>query len=347
MMLPPGTDPSQVRIFSGVQPTGCLHLGNYLGAVRHFVELQNLGCEALFCIVDLHAITVFQEPKLLRQATRELAATFLACGLDPAKAILFNQSQVPAHAELGWIFNCVARIGWLSRMTQFKDKAGKDKERASVGLYDYPVLQAADILAYRATHVPIGEDQKQHLELCRDIAQKFNTDFAVPNFFPMTEALIPTSSARVMSLRDGLSKMSKSDVSDFSRINLTDDADALALKVKKAKTDPHPLPDCVQGFEGRPEAKNLLEIYAALADVSVTDSLQRFGGVSFTVFKTELTEVLIEKLVPMGQLVINYLQDTASIDQILLDGSQRADAIARPILAQVHEVLGFITRDHR
>lgn len=337
------TSPSRhpERVFSGVQPTGSLHLGNYLGAVREFVRMQDKH-ECLYCVVDLHAITLWQDPATLRQGIRELTAAFLACGLDPKQSIIFNQSQVSAHAELGWIFNCVARMGWVNRMTQFKDKAGKDKENASVGLFDYPVLQAADILAYRATHVPVGEDQKQHLELSRDIAQKFNNDFKAPDFFPLPEPLIRAEAARVMSLRDGSKKMSKSDASDQSRINLTDDADAIAKKIKKAKTDPEPLPSSINGLADRPEARNLVGIYAALTDATADAVLAEFGGAQFGTFKPALAELTVEKIAPIAAEMRRWLDDIPSIDAVLADGAERAATIATPILAEVYETVGLL-----
>ena len=335
------------RVFSGVQPTGSLHLGNYLGAVREFVRMQD-DYPCVYCVVDLHAITMWQEPAALRQGIRELTAAFLACGLDPKRSIIFNQSQVSAHAELGWIFNCVARMGWVNRMTQFKDKAGKDKENASVGLFDYPVLQAADILAYKATHVPVGEDQKQHLELSRDIAQKFNNDFGVEDFFPQPEPLIRKEAARVMSLRDGSKKMSKSDASDQSRINLTDDADAIAKKIKKAKTDPEPLPDSVDGLDDRPEAKNLVGIYAALTDSSIDAVIEEFAGAQFGKFKPALAELTVERIAPIASEMRRWLDAPDEIDAVLADGSDRASAIATPILADVYDVVGLLqTRSSR
>jgi len=333
------------RIFSGVQPTGNLHLGNYLGAIRHFVRLQD-GNECLYCVVDLHAITVFQKPEELTSSTREVAAAFIAAGIDPKGSIIFNQSQVPAHAELAWIFNCVARLGWLNRMTQFKEKAGKHRENASLGLYAYPSLMAADIMAYKATHVPVGEDQKQHLELTRDIAQKFNNDFGV-EFFPLVEPVIMDTAARVMSLRDGRQKMSKSDPSDYSRVNLTDTADDIAQKIRRAKTDPHPIPDGSPDGgtpETRPEAFNLLEIYAALAGVELDDAIRGFGGQPFSAFKEALTEVAVEKLRPINDTMRRLRDDPGHVDAILADGAERADAIAAPILAEVHRIVGFIRR---
>jgi tryptophanyl-tRNA synthetase len=328
------------RVLSGVQPSGALHLGNYLGALKKFVRLQD-ETECFFCVVDLHAITVWQDPAQLAAQTREIAAAYLAAGVDPSKAAIFPQSAVRAHAELGWIFNCVARMGWLERMTQFKEKAGKDKQRASVGLFTYPVLQAADILVYKATHVPVGDDQKQHLELSRDIAQKFNTDFGAPGFFPLPDALIQGPGARVMSLRDGSAKMSKSDPSDQSRINLTDDADAIAQKVKRARTDPEPLPETLDGLEGRPEARNLVGIYAALADISDDEVLKRFGGQGFGVFKPALAEVAVEALRPVNDAMRRYLGDPAEIDRILRNGAERATAVADPVVAETKRLVGF------
>ena len=337
------------RVFSGVQPTGNLHLGNYLGAIKRFVELQDKH-DCIYCVVDLHAITVWQEPEELTRNIREVTAAFLACGINPKKHIVFNQSQVAAHAELAWIFNCVARLGWLNRMTQFKEKAGKDRENASVGLYAYPALMAADILVYRATHVPVGEDQKQHLELCRDIAQKFNNDFSAriaslgfgDAFFPMTEPLISGPATRVMSLRDGAKKMSKSDASDNSRINLTDDADAIAQKLRKAKTDPHPLPSDVKELEARPEADNLVGIYSALADKTPEDVLKEFGGAQFSKFKEALTELAVAKLGPIGAEMKKLTADPAYIDGVLADGSARARTVAAETMKGVRSILGFV-----
>ena len=328
------------RIFSGVQPSGNLHLGNYLGAIRNFVRLQD-QYECIYCAVDMHAITVWQEPEELRQSTRELAAAFIAAGIDPKKNIIMNQSQNPHHAELAWVFNCVARLGWLNRMTQFKEKAGKDRENASVGLYAYPNLMAADILAYKATHVPVGEDQKQHLELCRDIAQKFNHDFET-ELFPLVEPLILGPATRVMSLRDGSSKMSKSDPSDNSRINLTDGPDAIAQKIRRARTDPEPLPSEEAGLEGRPEAANLVGIFAALADRELANVLGEFGGSMFSDFKGALTEVAVEKLGPIGEEMQRLVADPGYIDSVLADGAVRAQAISRPVMAEVYETVGFI-----
>ena len=338
------------RIFSGVQPTKNLHLGNYLGAIRNWVRLQD-KFDCIYCIVDQHAITAWQDPQLLRAQTREVAAGYLAAGIDARKHIVFNQSQVPAHAQLAWIFNCVARLGWLNRMTQFKEKAGKDRENASVGLYDYPILMAADILAYKATHVPVGEDQKQHLELARDIAQKFNNDFGV-NFFPLPEPQIFGAATRVMSLRDGSKKMSKSDTSDYSRINMTDDADAVALKVRKAKTDPHPLPgpaaltpqgtpDAAKEAE-RPEAFNLLGIYAALSDKSLKEVVTEFEGREFSFFKQVLTDLAVATVGKIGSEMKRLMNDPAEIDGVLRDGAQRARAIAEPILREAEDIVGFL-----
>jgi len=337
------------RVFSGVQPSGNLHLGNYLGAIKRFVELQD-KYDCIYCVVDLHAITVWQEPEELARNTREVTAAFIAAGVDPKRHIVFNQSQVSAHPELAWIFSCVARVGWLSRMTQFKEKAGKDRENASVGLYTYPVLMAADILAYRATHVPVGEDQKQHLELCRDIAQKFNNDFGAriaalgygDGFFPLTEPLISGPATRVMSLRDGTKKMSKSDASDYSRINLTDSADDIAQKVRKARTDPEPLPSDEKGLEKRPEAENLVGIYAALADTTPAQVLREFGGAQFSRFKEALTELAAAKLGAIGAEMKRLMADTAHIDAVLKDGSARARALAAETMRGVRDIVGFV-----
>src|SRR5690242_4978413 len=339
------------RVFSGVQPTGNLHLGNYLGAIVKFVELQNTH-DCIYCVVDLHAITVWQEPDELTKAIREVTAAFIACGIDPKKHIVFNQSQVAEHAELAWVFNCVARLGWLNRMTQFKEKAGKDRENASVGLYAYPNLMAADILVYRATHVPVGEDQKQHLELSRDIAQKFNNDFSAsiaalglgPAFFPQPEPLIQGPATRVMSLRDGTKKMSKSDPSDYSRINLTDDADAIAQKVRKAKTDPNPLPHDEKGLETRPEADNLVGIFAALSNRTKADVLNEFGGAQFSNFKAALVDLSVAQLGPIGAEMKRLVQDPAYIDSVLADGSARAETIAAETMRYVKDIVGFVRR---
>ena len=327
------------RIFSGVQPTGNLHLGNYLGAIRNWVTLQNdYGC--LFCVVDLHAITVWQDPAKLRSSTREVAAAMIAAGIDPKKHIIFNQSQVPGHAELAWIFNCVARMGWLGRMTQFKEKAGKDRENASVGLFAYPNLMAADILLYKGTHVPVGEDQKQHLELARDIAHKFNNDFKTETF-PIPEPLILGTATRVMSLKDGTAKMSKSDPSDLSRINMTDDADTIARKIRKAKTDPDLLPDNRAGLDARPEARNLIGIYAALADTTVDAAVQEFAGQQFSALKERLSDVAVANLSPIQDEYRRLLDDKATIDDVLADGAERACALSEPVLREVHDVIGF------
>jgi len=328
------------RIFSGVQPTGNLHLGNYLGAIRNWARLQD-DFECLFCIVDLHAITQWQDPKELAASTREVTAGLLAAGIDPQRNIIFNQSQVSGHAELAWIFNCVARLGWLNRMTQFKEKAGKNRENASVGLFAYPNLMAADILLYQATHVPVGKDQKQHLELTRDIAQKFNTDFGT-DLFPLVEPLIFGAATRVMSLRDGTKKMSKSDASDNSRINMTDDAGAIAAKIRKAKTDPDALPNSRAGLEGRPEAANLMGIYAALTDKSIDDVCARYGGEMFSTFKQRLADRAVSVLVPIQDEMRRLMDDTACIDAVLHDGAERARAISRPILEKIYDVVGFL-----
>ena len=329
------------RVFSGIQPSGGLTLGNYLGAIKRFVDMQQSGVETLYCMVDLHAITVWQDPQTLRHNTHELAAGYIAAGLDPAKSILFNQSRVPEHAQLGWVFNCVARMGWMKRMTQFKDKAGKNAENASLGLFGYPALMAADILAYHATHVPVGEDQKQHLELTRDIASKFNHDYGV-DFFPITEPVIEGVATRVMSLRDGSKKMSKSDPSDMSRINMTDNAETIAKKIRKAKTDPDGLPSEVAGLEGRPEARNLVNIYAALADSSVEAVLGHAGGKQFSEFKPMLVDIAVEKLAPISTEMAQLMQDPAAIDQVLKDGAGRAREIAAPILTKTYDIVGML-----
>jgi tryptophanyl-tRNA synthetase len=334
------------RVFSGVQPTGDLHLGNYLGAVKQFVELQNKGFETIYCLVDLHAITVWQNPSELKNATRELAATFLACGLKPEESILFNQSQVSAHAEMGWLFNCVARMGWLNRMTQFKDKAGKNKENASVGLFSYPTLMAADILAYHATHVPVGEDQKQHLELTRDIATKFNNDFNIDGniggFFPIPEPIIQGAGTRIMSLRDGTKKMSKSDPSELSRISLTDSADLIARKIQKAKTDPNNLPNDVSELEGRPEAKNLINIYAAFNDISVLSAISELQDMPFSNFKSKLIDLAVDTLAPISTEINKLLVDQNHIDKTLTAGADKARNIAAPIVAKTFEIVGLL-----
>lgn len=342
------------RVFSGVQPTGNLHLGNYLGAIVNFVKLQQ-SFNCLYCVVDLHALTqpvsVWGGPKELGRNTREVTAAFIASGIDPKKHIVFNQSLVAGHSELAWICNCVARVGWLNRMTQFKEKAGKDRENASVGLYDYPVLMAADILLYRATHVPVGEDQKQHLELSRDIAQKFNNDFEASikehgfdtgTFFPPPEPLITGPATRVMSLRDGTKKMSKSDPSDYSRINLTDDADTIAQKIRKAKTDPEPLPSEEKGLEGRPEADNLVGIYAALSGKDKAAVLSEFGGGQFSGFKNALAELCVTKLSPIAAEMKRLMADPGHVDAILLEGGERAGAIAAGTMKSVKDIIGFV-----
>jgi tryptophanyl-tRNA synthetase len=329
------------RVFSGIQPSGNLHLGNYLGALKRFVDWQARDVESIYCMVDLHAITVWQDPKDLRQSTRELCAGFIAAGLDPENSILINQSQVPEHAQLAWIFNCVARMGWMQRMTQFKDKAGKNAQNASLGLFAYPALMAADILVYHATHVPVGEDQKQHLELTRDIAAKFNHDYGV-DFFPMTEPVIEGAATRVMSLRDGSKKMSKSDVSDASRINMTDDADAIAKKIRKAKTDPDALPSEAKGLEERAEARNLVNIFAALNEQSVDQVLADVGGKQFSEFKPMLVDLAVAKLSPISTEMARLMQHPDEIDKILTRGSQRARAITAPILRQTYEIVGMV-----
>ena len=328
------------RIFSGIQPSGIPQLGNYLGAIRNWVALQQ-DHECIYCVVDLHAITVWQDPQQLRAQTRELAASLIACGIDPQRHILFHQSAVRAHAQLAWIFNCVARLGWLSRMTQFKDKAGRDREQASAGLYVYPNLMAADILAYHATRVPVGDDQRQHLELARDIAQKFNHDYGV-DFFPLIEPVIFGPAARVMSLRDGAKKMSKSDPSDQSRINLTDDADTIALKLRRAKTDPEPLPSEPEGLEGRLEARNLVGIYAAFTGTDHAGVLAQFGGQGFGSFKAALADLVVAQLAPISAETRRLLADPASIDALLRAGARRAAAIADPIVAEAERLVGFL-----
>jgi tryptophanyl-tRNA synthetase len=329
-------------IFSGMQPTGNLHLGNYLGALKNWVKLQDQA-SCIYCVVDLHAITQPQDPKELGAATREVAAAYLAAGIDADRHILFNQSRVRAHAELAWIFNCVARIGWLNRMTQFKDKAGKNRENALVGLYAYPVLMAADILVYHATGVPVGEDQKQHVELTRDIAQAFNSMFKV-EFFPLPEPMILGEATRVMSLRDGTKKMSKSDASDYSRINLTDDAETIALKIQKAKTDPHPLPGDAKELAGRPEAENLITIFAALADVPAAEVVRRFAGRSFSEFKKELVDLAVSVLGPINAEMRRLMADPGHVEAVLRRGGERAAAIAEPILEKTYEIVGFLRR---
>jgi tryptophanyl-tRNA synthetase len=338
------------RVFSGMQPTGNLHLGNYLGALTRWVEMQKTH-DCLYCIVDMHAITLWQDPAELRAAIRSVTAAYLAAGLDPVRSIIFNQSQVAEHAELAWVFSCVARLGWLNRMTQFKEKAGKDREQASVGLYAYPVLMAADILLYKATHVPVGDDQKQHLELTRDIAQKFNNDYADAiraaghadtAFFPLCEPVIMGPATRVMSLRDGTKKMSKSDASELSRINMTDDADAIARKIQKAKTDPEPLPSEAAGLAGRPEADNLVGIFAALADKSKAQVLQEFGGGQFAKFKTALAELAVARIGPVNAEMSRLLADPGQIDRILAEGAARARQLAAPVMVEVKEIVGYL-----
>jgi tryptophanyl-tRNA synthetase len=330
------------RVLSGIQPSGGLTLGNYLGALKRFVEMQDAGThECLFCLVDLHAITVWQEPATLRQNTREAAAAFMAAGIDPARSILFNQSQVPEHAQLAWIFNTVARMGWMGRMTQWKDKAGKNSENASLGLFAYPALMAADILIYHATHVPVGDDQKQHLELTRDVAAKFNHDYGV-DFFPITEPVIDGPATRVMSLRDGTKKMSKSDPSDMSRINLKDNADTIAKKFKKARTDPEPLPATYAELKERPEARNLVDIYAALAGISTDAVMAEYGGEGWGKFKPALADVAVEKMAPMTSEMNRLLADPAEIDRIIGDGAARASEIAAPILDRTYDIVGLI-----
>ena len=327
-------------IFSGVQPTGNLHLGNYLGAIRNWARLQG-EFECIYCLVDLHAITVPQDPAELTRSTREAAAGLIASGIDPEGSVVFNQSQVPQHAELTWIFNCIARLGWLNRMTQFKEKAGKHRENATVGLYDYPILMAADILAYKATHVPVGEDQKQHLELSRDIAQAFNSMFEV-DFFPLPEPQIFGGATRVMSLRDGSKKMSKSEPSDFSRINMTDEADAIAQKIRKAKTDPMPLPETVAEMEERPEARNLIGIYAALADEEPEATLTRFAGKGFGDFKSELADLAVSTFGPIGSEMKRLMDEPDEIDAVLRRGAERARAMAEPVVREAQDIVGFL-----
>lgn len=342
--------PFEERVFSGMQPTGSLHLGNYLGAMLQWIELQETH-QCIYCVVDMHAITVWQDPEELREAIRKVTAAYMAAGLDPQKSILFNQSQVAAHAELAWVFNCVARLGWLNRMTQFKEKAGKDRENASVGLFSYPNLMAADILVYKATHVPVGDDQKQHLELARDIAGKFNNDFADQiraagfedgEFFPLPEPVITGPATRVMSLRDGTKKMSKSDPSDLSRINITDDADTIARKIRKAKTDTEPLPSELEGLKGRAEAENLIGIFAALSGHGKDAVLAEYGGRQFSEFKSALADLSVAKLAPIGEEISRLTSDPVEIDKVLADGSRRAAEIAAPIMRDVKEIVGFI-----
>jgi len=329
------------RILSGVQPSGDLHLGNYLGAIKNFVSLQK-EYECFFCVVDLHAITVWQDPKVLANKTREVTAAFIASGIDPKKNNIFVQSQVPQHTQLGWLFNCVARMGWLNRMTQFKDKAGKNSENVSVGLFSYPTLMAADILIYLATHVPVGDDQKQHLELTRDIAQKFNNDFKT-DFFPIPEPLILGEATRVMSLRDGSKKMSKSDPSDYSRIMLTDTAENITQKIKKAKTDPEPLPQDKTGLEKRPEAENLISIFASLQDTSIESVIKDYAGKEFSTFKKDLADLSVSKLEPITSEMNKLMSDVSYIDSILNQGKENAIAVAEPVLQKTKEIIGFLS----
>ena len=330
------------KIFSGVQPTGNLHLGNYLGAIKNFVDLNNDNDnECIFCVVDLHAITVKQDPKELKKNIRETVATFIASGIDPKKSIIFNQSRVPAHAEGAWILSCVARMGWLNRMTQFKEKAGKDKEKASIGLYSYPVLMAADILLYDATHVPVGDDQKQHLELCRDIAQKFNNDFNLENFLQVPQPLIQKEFSRIMSLKDGSKKMSKSEISDLSRINLTDDKDQIINKIKKAKTDPMPMPKITSELKERLEAKNLIEIYSSLTNSTVEKSVESFVGKNFSEFKEKLSDVIVDNIEPISVEIKKLLNDQTYLNNILEEGAERANSIASKKIKSIKEIVGF------
>jgi tryptophanyl-tRNA synthetase len=330
------------KIFSGVQPSGNLHLGNYLGAIKNFVELNNdKDNRCVFCVVDLHAITVSQNPKELKNNIYETVATFLASGIDPKKSIIFNQSGVSAHSEASWILSCTARMGWLNRMTQFKEKAGKDKEKASIGLYSYPVLMASDILLYDSTHVPVGDDQKQHLELCRDIAQKFNNDFEVNNFFIAPEPLIQKQFSRIMSLKDGTKKMSKSELSDLSRINLTDENDAIINKIKKAKTDPLPMPSSIEELNERPEAKNLIGIYSSLTDIALEKIIKEFSGKNFSEFKDNLSQVLVEKINPISKEIKKLLNDKKYLQEILSEGCKKADGIASQKIKKIHEIVGF------
>jgi len=330
------------KIFSGVQPTGNLHLGNYLGAIKNFVELNNnTQNECIFCVVDLHAITVSQNPKDLKSNIHETIATFVASGIDPKKSIIFKQSQVSAHSEAAWILSCIARMGWLNRMTQFKEKAGKDKEKASIGLYSYPVLMAADILLYDSTHVPVGDDQKQHLELCRDIAQKFNNDYKIDNFFIVPEPLIKKEFSRIMSLKDGLKKMSKSEVSDLSRINLTDDKDAIINKIKKAKTDTLPLPSTIEELEKRPEAKNLIGIYSSLTNNTLQKSTDQFAGKNFSEFKEKLSDIVVNEINPISLKIKKLLDDKVFLEKIVKDGCEKANEIALKKIKKIKEIVGF------
>ncbi len=329
------------KIFSGVQPTGNLHLGNYIGAIKNFVDLQNENNDCIFCVVDLHAVTIKQDPKILKKNIRETTATFLACGINPKKSIIFNQSSVPTHSEASWLLSCVARMGWLNRMTQFKEKAGKDREKASVGLYIYPVLMAADILLYDATHVPVGEDQKQHLELARDISKKFNTDFEAPDFFKIPEPLIQKNFARIMSLKDGTKKMSKSDPSDLSRINLTDTDNEMINKIKKAKTDTNPFPTDVFSLKLRPEIENLIGIYSSLKEKKLEDSLDDFKNQNFSFFKQKLSELIVKKISPISKEIKRLNADKGYIDQVLKDGSDKANEIASKKIENIKKKFGF------
>ena len=329
------------KIFSGVQPTGNLHLGNYIGAIKNFVDLQNENNECIFCVVDLHAVTVKQDPNILKQNIRETAATFLACGINPKKSIIFNQSSVPAHSEVSWLLSCIARMGWLNRMTQFKEKAGKDKEKASVGLYIYPVLMAADILLYDATHVPVGEDQKQHLELARDISKKFNNDFKAPDFFKIPEPLIQKNFARIMSLKDGTKKMSKSDPSDFSRINLTDMESEIINKIKKAKTDAKPFPKRTEDLKSRPEIENLIGIYSSLSSKKIDDLLKEFEDQNFSLFKDKLSELVVKKISPISKEIKKLNEDPSYIDQVLRDGSNKAKELSSKKMEDIKKIFGF------
>ena len=330
------------KIFSGVQPTGNLHLGNYLGAIKNFVQLNNdIENECIFCVVDLHAITIKQDPKELKNNILETVATFIASGIDPKKSIIFNQSKVSAHSELAWILSCIARMGWLNRMTQFKEKAGKDKEKASIGLYSYPVLMAADILLYDASHVPVGDDQKQHLELCRDIAQKFNNEFEIIDFFKIPEPLIQKDFSRIMSLKDGLKKMSKSELSDLSRINLTDKEDQIVNKIKKAKTDTLPIPSSIEELKERPEAKNLLSIFSSMSETTLEKSIQEFSGKTFSHFKESLTQILVEKIIPISNEIEKLLNEKDYLDEILSEGCKIANKTASKKIEKVHKIIGF------
>ena len=330
------------KIFSGVQPTGNLHLGNYLGAIKNFVKLNNDSeNECIFCVVDLHAITVKQDPEELKKNILETVATFIASGIDPKKSIIFSQSKVSAHSELAWILSCIARMGWLNRMTQFKEKAGKDKEKASIGLYSYPVLMASDILLYDASHVPVGDDQKQHLELCRDIAQKFNNDFETTDFFKIPEPLIQKEFSRIMSLKDGLKKMSKSELSDLSRINLTDKEDQIVNKIKKAKTDALPIPSSIEELKERPEAKNLLSIFSSISEITLEKSIQEFSGKTFSHFKESLTQILVEKIIPISNEIEKLLNEKDYLNEILSEGCKIANKTASKKIEKIHKIIGF------